>query len=132
MYKTLLTKAIEYDLEGRRLESLKLYEDGIAELLKTCRAETNPENKKHYQTKIKEYMSRAEDIKKSVVNMCSKGEIKDRFHIVENATNYSYERIFGKYMTDEVKEILVEEPYVKEFYQVIQNFKISLFLKKIK
>lgn len=31
---TLLTRAIEYDMNGRKLESLKLYEDGIEALLK--------------------------------------------------------------------------------------------------
>lgn len=30
----LLTRAIQYDIDGRKLESLKLYEDGITELLK--------------------------------------------------------------------------------------------------
>jgi hypothetical protein len=33
----LLTKAIEYDVNGRKLEALKLYEDGIGELLKQCK-----------------------------------------------------------------------------------------------
>ena len=66
-------------------------------------------------------MARAEEVKKAVSSRASRGEIRDKFHIVENATNYSYERIFGKYLTEEVKEILVEEPYVKEFYQVISR-----------
>ena len=39
MYTTLLTKAIEYDMEGRRLEALKLYEDGITELMKVFRGD---------------------------------------------------------------------------------------------
>lgn len=34
---TILTKAIEYDMNGRKLEALKLYEDGIGELLKTSK-----------------------------------------------------------------------------------------------
>ena len=39
MYTILLTKAIEYDMEGRRLEALKLYEDGITELMKVFRGD---------------------------------------------------------------------------------------------
>lgn len=35
----LLTKAIELDVSGRRIEALKLYEDGIAELLRICKGE---------------------------------------------------------------------------------------------
>lgn len=33
----LITKAIELDLSGRWIEALKLYEDGIAELLRICK-----------------------------------------------------------------------------------------------
>lgn len=35
-----LKKAIEYDMSGRRLESLKLYEQGISALLETCKSMT--------------------------------------------------------------------------------------------
>lgn len=32
-----LVKAVEYDSNGRKLESLKLYQAGISALLKTCK-----------------------------------------------------------------------------------------------
>lgn len=32
-----LVKAVEYDLIGRKLESLKLYQSGIAALLQICK-----------------------------------------------------------------------------------------------
>ena len=41
MYTTILTKAIEYDMEGRSLEALKLYDDGISELVKVHRGNFN-------------------------------------------------------------------------------------------
>lgn len=34
---SLLTKAIELDVSGRRIEALKLYEEGIGELLRICK-----------------------------------------------------------------------------------------------
>lgn len=43
----LLKKAIEYDCNGRRMEALKLYQDGIARLLEeykglcVCNLQTN-------------------------------------------------------------------------------------------
>lgn len=37
----LLTKAIEYDVNGRKMEAMKLYETGIGELMKMCKG-------KHY------------------------------------------------------------------------------------
>ncbi|XP_065088081.1 MIT domain-containing protein 1-like [Ochlerotatus camptorhynchus] len=115
---TLLTRAIEYDINGRKLESLKLYEDGIEALLKESKAETDPKRKQHFQNKILEYMNRAEQVKELVTRWKSRGEIRDKIHVVDGATGYSYGRVFGLYMTDEVKEILVEEPYVREHHQV--------------
>ncbi|XP_053686528.1 MIT domain-containing protein 1-like [Sabethes cyaneus] len=115
---TLLTRAIEYDLNGRKLESLKLYEDGIEALLKESKAEQEPKRKQHLQSKIIEYMNRAEEVKDLVTRWRSKGEIRDKIHVVEGATGYSYGRIFGKYLTDEVKEIMIEEPYVREHHQL--------------
>uniref|UniRef100_U5EU64 MIT domain-containing protein n=1 Tax=Corethrella appendiculata TaxID=1370023 RepID=U5EU64_9DIPT len=130
---TFLTKAIEYDVSGRKLESLKLYEDGISELLKECKAETNPEKKKHYQTKLLEYMKRAEEVKEQISSWSSRGEICDKIHILDNSTGYCYERIFGKYLNLDVKEILVYEPYLREHYQV-QNLTMlcELAVKKCK
>lgn len=107
---------IQYELSGRKLESLKLYEDGIAELLKSCKAEPDPEKKKHFQKKLTEYMEQAEKLKKSVQSWGSRGEIRDKFHISDGATNYGYDRVFGKYLTEDVAEILIEEPYLKDYY----------------
>ncbi|XP_058828075.1 MIT domain-containing protein 1-like [Topomyia yanbarensis] len=115
---TLLTRAIEYDLHGRKLESLKLYEDGIEALLKESKAEIDPKRKQHIQNKILEYMNRAEQVKELVMRWKSRGEIRDKIHVVEGAAGYSYERVFGKYFTDAVKEILIEEPYVREHHQL--------------
>ncbi|XP_052896910.1 MIT domain-containing protein 1 isoform X2 [Anopheles moucheti] len=118
MAVTLLTRAIEYDVVGRKLEALKLYEDGIESLLKESKAETDPKRKQHFQAKILEYMNRAEQVKELVTRWKSKGVISDKIHIVEGSTGYSYSRIFGKYLTDEVHEVLIEEPYVRDHYQV--------------
>lgn len=35
-----LKKAVEYDIGGRKLESLKLYESGLTALLETCKGNT--------------------------------------------------------------------------------------------
>lgn len=36
-----LKKAVEYDMSGRKLESLKLYEQGLTALLETCKGNTH-------------------------------------------------------------------------------------------
>lgn len=35
-----LLKAVEYDMNGRKLEAMKLYESGIAALLQICKGTT--------------------------------------------------------------------------------------------
>lgn len=44
--------------------------------------------------------------------------MKEKIHILANGTGYSYETIFGKYLDDGVREVALEEPYLREYYQV--------------
>ena len=37
---TILTKAVQYDQIGRKLEAFTLYEDGIRALLETCKSKS--------------------------------------------------------------------------------------------
>lgn len=70
-------------------------------------------------------MSRAEKIKEEITKQRNRGEIKDKIHIIANGTGYSYETIFGKYLDDSVKEISLEEPYLREYHQVC--FRVFFF-----
>lgn len=63
-------------------------------------------------------MNRAEEVKKLVQKWNTKGEICDKIHVIDGGCGFSYRRIFEKYMKDDVKEILVDEPYLKEHFQV--------------
>lgn len=63
-------------------------------------------------------MKRAEEIKVKIKERQSRGEMKEKIHIMANGTGYSYEKIFGKYLDDGVREIALEEPYLREYYQV--------------
>lgn len=63
-------------------------------------------------------MSRAEQIKTLVSDQRSRGQIIDKIHILANGTGYSYETLFGKYLDDNVKEICLDEPYIRDYYQV--------------
>lgn len=74
--------------------------------------------KKVYYERIKEYIDRAEQIKLRVQRHVSQGELEQHIPIDENATGYSYSSIFGKYVNKNVKEILIEEPYLGKPYQV--------------
>lgn len=63
-------------------------------------------------------MDRAEQIKVLLTKWSTKGEIKDKIYIMEGSSGFSYSTIFSKYMDDSVKEILIEEPYIREYYQL--------------
>lgn len=80
--------------------------------------ETDHDKKVHFQKKIDEYMTRAEQIKKQISEQRNRGEIVDKIHIIANATGYGYETVFSKYLNDSIKEISLEEPYLREYYQV--------------
>lgn len=71
------------------------------------------------QNKIIGYINHAEKIKQSIQEKQSRGEIVDKIHILANGKGYSYETLFGKYLDDNVKEITLEEPYIREYYQVL-------------
>lgn len=74
--------------------------------------------KKVFYERIKEYIDRAEQIKERVQRHVSQGELVSHNPIDEDATGYSYKSLFGKYITPQVKEVLIEEPYLVERYQV--------------
>lgn len=74
--------------------------------------------KKIFNERIKEYIDRAEQIKKRVQNHVSHGELIAHISIDENSTGFSYKTLFGKYINSNIKEVLLEEPYLIDRYQV--------------
>lgn len=70
-------------------------------------------------------MTRAELLKKQISEQQSKGAIVDKIHIIANGTGYSYESIFGKYLDENVKEICLEEPYLRDYYQVNYDYDLN-------
>lgn len=51
------------------------------------------------------------------------GEILKTIHVKEGSYGNSYEKIFGDYMNDDVKVILVDEPHLNLSYQVKYEWK---------
>ncbi|XP_055688507.1 MIT domain-containing protein 1 [Lutzomyia longipalpis] len=114
----LLERAVEFDNSGRHVEAVKLYEEGAEGLATMARNATDPAKRRHFEAKIQEYRNRAKLLKDQQERMRTKGEIKDKILIVENSTGHSYKSLFGKYLDGNVKEILVEEPYLREHFQL--------------
>lgn len=118
--KELLIRAVECDQSGRILEAQTLYQDGIAQLMAFVSNEPDETKRKAFLTRIKEYMDRADAIKARVNGKLMLGEVVTHISIEENDTGYDYVHIFGKYMTDQTVEILLEEPYMSQTYHVSQ------------
>ncbi|XP_042661883.1 MIT domain-containing protein 1 isoform X3 [Tyto alba] len=125
-------RAVELDLASRFQESLVCYQEGIDLLLQvvkgtergatavyhSCSGATKDEAKKHrYRQKISEYMTRAEDIKKNTEKEKREGKYHKQIRIEENATGFSYEKLFQEYLTEVVSEVWVEDPYIRSVYQ---------------
>lgn len=113
----LLTKAIELDVNGRHREALHLYQNGISELLQQCKAEPEGDRKRHLQKKIEEYVLRAEQIKKLLPPIA--GALVTKLLIMKGDTGYDYQRVFGKYLTDAVTEVQLEDPYLRDHHQIM-------------
>lgn len=88
--------------------------------------ETNAQKKAHYHARLNEYMTHTELIKQTLKERNAKGEIVDKIFILENATGHSYESVFGKYLSDDVSEVCLEDPYIREHYQVPACITVSL------
>ncbi|XP_023302016.2 MIT domain-containing protein 1 [Lucilia cuprina] len=115
--KEILMKAVQCDQAGRILEAQNNYQEGIQILMELVNDENDVAKKKVFYERIKEYIDRAEQIKERVRRHVSQGELVSHNPIDEDATGYSYKSLFGKYITSDVKEVLLEEPYLTERYQ---------------
>lgn len=116
--KELLIRAVECDQNARILEAQTLYTEGIAQLMEFVNGEPDEAKKKGFLTRIKEYMDRADAIKARVNGKLMLGEVVSHVSIDENDIGHDYDQLFGKFMDKNTVEILLEEPYMTQNYQV--------------
>ncbi|XP_062484524.1 MIT domain-containing protein 1 [Pezoporus occidentalis] len=123
-------RAVELDVASRFQESLVCYQEGIDLLLQVVKA-TKDEAKKHrYRQKISEYMTRAEDIKKHIEKEKQDGKYHKQIRIEENATGFSYEKVFQEYLSEIVSEVWVEDPYIRSVHQLYNFLRFCEMLVK--
>ncbi|EDV95563.1 MIT domain-containing protein 1 [Drosophila grimshawi] len=115
--KALLIRAVECDQSGRILEAQTLYQDGISQLMDFVSDEPDEGKRKGFLVRIKEYMDRANAIKARINGRLALGEVVFHLSIEDNDTNCDYDQLFGKYMTDQTVEILIEEPHLTKNFQ---------------
>ncbi|NXP89887.1 MITD1 protein, partial [Passerina amoena] len=110
-----LKRAVQLDVASRFQESLVCYQEGIDLLLQAMKATTDEAKKRRYQQKISEYLTRAEEIKELIKKQDSK--YHKQIRIEENATGFGYEKLFHEYLTENVSEVWVEDPYIRQVHQ---------------
>lgn len=62
--------------------------------------------------------------------MISDGKYHEQIKIAEDATGYSYEALFKPYISSLLKEVWVEDPYIRHIHQVKTFLFLSFFFKK--
>ncbi|XP_023614742.1 MIT domain-containing protein 1 isoform X1 [Myotis lucifugus] len=66
-------------------------------------------------------MDRAENIKKYLDQEKEDGKYHKQIKIEENATGFSYESLFQEYLNETVREVWIEDPYIRHTHQ-LYNF----------
>ncbi|XP_054127672.1 MIT domain-containing protein 1 [Melozone crissalis] len=123
-----LKRAVQLDEASRFQESLVCYQEGIDLLLQARKATTDEAKKHRYQQKISEYLTRAEEIKEHIKKQDSKNHKQIR--IEENATGFGYEKLFHEYLTENVSEVWVEDPYIRQVHQLYNFLRFCEMLVK--
>ncbi|XP_066563029.1 MIT domain-containing protein 1 isoform X1 [Amia ocellicauda] len=127
---TVLKRAVELDTSARFQESLVCYQEGIQLLLDVLKAVKDDSKKAHYRGKIKGYMERAEQIKVHLQQAKEEGKYHEQIKITENATGYSYEKLFKPYITEALTEVCVEDPYIRHIHQLYNFLRFCEMLLK--
>lgn len=127
---SVLKRAVELDQSGRFQESLVCYQEGIQLLMDVLKAVKDDSKRGHYRDKIKGYMDRAEQIKVHVNQMKEDGKYHEQIRIAGDATGYSYEALFKPYISSALKEVWVEDPYIRHTHQLYNFLRFCEMLLK--
>lgn len=118
---SVLTRAVELDQSQSYSEALVCYQEGLALLMNVLKDTKDDSTKVHYREKMESYIARAEKLKKLVSEQKEAGTFREKINIKDGAVGYSYRRVFEKYLEGNVREVVVEDPYIRNVHQ-IYNF----------
>lgn len=127
---SVLKRAVELDQNNRFQESLVCYQEGIKLLLDTLKAVKDESKKGHYRGMIKSYIDRAEQIKSHVNKLKEEGKYHEQIKIAEDATGYSYDILFKPFISSELTEVWVEDPYIRHTHQLYNFLRFCEMLLK--
>ena len=53
------------------------------------------------------------------LSLSAEGKYHEQIRIAENSTGYSYEVLFKPYISEDLTEVWVEDPYIRHIHQVM-------------
>ncbi|EPQ05317.1 MIT domain-containing protein 1 [Myotis brandtii] len=119
---TVLKRAVELDAESRLRYRRKItLRQGVSARRELCPSTKDDTKKCNLRKKISDYMDRAENIKKYLDQEKEDGKYHKQIKIEENATGFSYESLFQEYLNETVREVWIEDPYIRHTHQ-LYNF----------
>lgn len=118
---SILKRAVELDNSKRYTESIVCYGEGIQVLINLAKSNPDAQYKKQLHDKIEQYISRAEKLKSYVEQEKSTGSYHEQIFVENNSTGNGYHTVFNRFLDNNVKWAVVEDPYIRTFYQC-QNF----------
>ncbi|NXW88526.1 MITD1 protein, partial [Alopecoenas beccarii] len=113
-------RAVELDLASRFQESLVCYQEGIDLLLQvvkgTGRAAAGRAGEGQFGSRLLQ------------PDFFSDGKYHKQIRIEDNATGFSYEKVFQEYLTEILSEVWVEDPYIRNVHQA-SRYSLYNFLR---
>ncbi|CAL8073202.1 unnamed protein product [Orchesella dallaii] len=114
---SVLLRAVDLDSAQKYTESLVCYQEGVQILVNSIKSIEDESVRAKLKPKIEEYMGRAEKLKKHIEELKKKGSFREKMQIDEDATGYSYDKVFSRFLDHSVHRIEVEDPYIRSPHQ---------------
>ncbi|XP_075168320.1 MIT domain-containing protein 1-like [Haematobia irritans] len=116
--KEIFTKAILCQNNDLIFEAKWLYNRGIPKLVALLDDDgLNIKTRKKCYEWTLQYMDQAKRVNERIKQRIEPGRILENISIEQNSIGHSFNSLFGKYMTTDVKELYVAEPYLHQDYQ---------------
>lgn len=68
--------------------------------------------------RLENYINRAEFIKKHIEKEQEEGKYHEKIEIEDNATGFSYQTVFCRFLDEHVTSVYIEDPYIRSVHQV--------------
>lgn len=114
---SVLKRAVEMDKEEKFTMALVLYQEGVQILLDAVKETKEAYKVEYLTTKVKEYLDRAEKVKKLIITRKSAGIYRELSKIENGSTGHGYASVFGRFLDGTVTYINIEDPYIRAFHQ---------------